>query len=861
MRPAPRARSSRQCLSLVLLAVLLTGVAAAREAPQVAYGPRGGDGGPTAEPGKTFELDRRSHPALSAGWDAVLRSDWDDPRLAELPALRGAELLYAEEGWVLVRLAPTQADALRGEGVRLSAPRPRPSATMSIPSEKSGESATALTALQSLAAAVNIDQMMTGLNAISTTIQTRSYNTTGMQNATQYALDKFNSFGLNSVYFDNFTYNGASIRNVVGVKTGTLYPNRIYMICGHLDSTSPQASSLAPGAEDNGSGAIGVLEAARLMAPMSFQSTIYFVCFTAEEQGMIGSEHLAAIADAANWDLRGVLVMDMIGYDTAGSPDLWIEGWPSNPSSVALMDAVQNVATSYTDMGVYRYPSAGYGSDHVPFNSHGFPAMLAIDEDWESYACYHKTCDTVSNIVPTQFRRMALTMIVTAAQLAVATNGLGSVNGTVDKTDSTDDSGVQIQVKSTTYAAAISGAGGSFVLSDLLPGSYTLRATASGYEAAEANVTILAGQATSINIPLSALLPARVSGIVNLQGGGDPTGARVFAEDQTAYALAGATGSYLLDPVEPGQIVVSANYDSYMPGATTVTALTGGELTGVNFTLKPAWDFESSSESLISSAGWEWGADSQTGAHSGTKVWGTKLNASYANCADYKLDLPPLDLRFYEAARLHFWHWYKTESGYDGGNVQVSTDAGATWTVAQPVGGYPSAMTGSCNAVAGQQGFVGTKATWTESVVDLSSYAGGSIRVRFRFGSDGGVTDRGWYIDDISLEGTLSPVGVAETPVVSMPLLSELSIAPNPATTMATVRFMLGSDGDAWLTVFDASGRRVRELLGGVALPAGSQSLVWDGQDDAGQLVPAGIYWVRAFTSGRSLASPIVLLK
>jgi hypothetical protein len=512
-------------------------------------------------------------------------------------------------------------------------------------------------------------------------------------------------------------------------------------------------------------------------------------------------------------------------------------------------------------MGVYRYPSNGYGSDHVPFNSHGFPALLAIDNMWESYACYHRTCDTVANIVQNQFRRMALSVILTTAQLAVPTSGLGSVSGTADKTDSTDDSGVQIQVKNTTYAAATSGAGGAFALSDLLPGTYTLRATAFGYDAAEVNVTILAGQSTSVAIPLSPLLPARVSGIVSLQGGGDPSGARVFAENQPGYALAGAAGAYLLDPVEPGQFVVSANYDGYMPGAATVTALAGGELTGVNFALKPVWDFEASSDDLVASTGWEWGVDSQSGAHSGTKVWGTRLNTTYANCADYKLDLPPIDLRFYETARLHFWHWYKTEAGYDGGNIQISTDAGATWSVAAPIGGYSSTMAGSCNPLSGQQGFVGTKTTWTEAIVDLGSFAGSSIRIRFRFGSDSGVTDRGWYVDDISLEGTLAPVGIAENTAASLPLLSGLSIAPNPASSTTAVRFTLGSSGDAWLTVFDASGRRVRGLLEGAALPAGLQSLTWNGQDDAGHRVPAGIYWVRAFTNGHSLASPVVLLK
>jgi hypothetical protein len=862
MRSAACSASTGSVFVLGLLLALLPGSAGARHAPGVGTGmDPAGKSILAAESGEIFEVDRRSHPALVKGWDALLRSAWTDPRLAELPDLQGAQLLHADGEWALLWLEPRQAEALRSAGVRLNPPRPRPSETMRIgPVEEAMEPA-ALTVLQSLSAAVNIDQMMTHLNAIATTIQTRYYNTTGMQSATQYALDRFNQYGLNSAYFDNFTYNGRSVRNVVGVKTGSVYPNRIYMICGHLDSTSPQSSTLAPGAEDNGSGAVAVLEAARLMAPLTFESTIYFVCFTAEEQGLIGSEHLAAIADTENWDLRGVLVMDMVGYDTSGALDIWIEGFPSKPASVTLMNTLESVVNTYTDMGVYRYPSGGYGSDHVPFNSHGFPALLAIDYDWDSYSCYHKTCDTVANIVPVQFRRMAVSVLVTGAQLAVPTSGLGSVAGITDKTDSMDDSGVQIMVKSTAYAPATSGTGGAFTLADLLPGAYTLRANAGGYETVETAVTITAGQATAITIPLNPVAPSRISGVVSLQGGADPSGTRVFAENQTGYAQAGPSGTYLLEPVTPGPVVVSADHDGYMPATATVTAPSGVELTGVNFTLKPVWDFESANEGLVSSSGWEWGSDSVTGAHSGTKVWGTKLNTNYANCADYRLDLPPLDLRFYETARIHFWHWYKTESGYDGGNVQVSTDGGSTWAVVAPLGGYAGTLTGTCNPISGQQGYVGTKATWTEAIVDLGAYAGSSIRVRFRFGSDGGTVDRGWYIDDISLEGTLAPVGIVENPQASLPLLYGLTITPNPAPSSAGVRFSLGAPGATWVTVFDASGRKVRGLLESVSLPAGPQMLSWDGRDDADRSVPAGVYWVRVFANGRTSTRSVALLR
>jgi hypothetical protein len=836
-------------ISLALLLLLTPALADARH-------------GATPEDGGTaIEVDRRSHPALTRAWEAVQRGDWSDPRLAGFAGLEDARVLHVEPDWVLLWVRSEQVDALRAAGVRVSAPRSRPPESPRGVITLQEQGAPSLTSLQSLAAAVNADRMISHLDTLSTLLQTRYYNTAGMQSATQYVYDHFVQYGLTNVYFDTFNYSGATVRNVIGVKNGTTYPTRRYMICGHLDSTSPDGPNLAPGAEDNGSGSAGVLEAARLLGRVPTDATIYFVCFTAEEQGLIGSDHLAAIADQENWDLRGVLNMDMVGFDRPGAPDLWVEGFPANPASVALMDALESAANTYTDMSVYRYPNDGWGSDHVPFNNHGFPAVLAIDYDWDNYSCYHQTCDIVGNLVPDQLRRMVVTVTVTGAQLAGMRVTLGSIQGTVDKTDSGDDSGVTIEIVGTAYTPAASGAGGAFTLPDLLPGDYTLRASAPGYVTAEAVVTVTEGHVSSVAMSLDPIEASIVRGTVTLDGGGFSVGARVFAEGQQPVAIAGVSGSYDLEPVIPGTVVVSANREGRMPAARTIEVPSGQTLTGVDFLLKTSWTFEDSDEGLTANAGWQWGSDNVAGAHSGTRVWGTALNGNYVNCADYRLDLPPLDLRFYTAARLHYWQWYTTEATFDGGNIQVSTDHGTSWTRVAPVGGYTDTMRGNCNALDGQPGFGGSHPTWSEVIVDLGAYAGRSIRVRFWFASDGGVRDRGWYIDDVSLEGTMLPSDVAEQGEGDSGRLTNFSVRPNPFQDAADIRFRAAQAGPAWVTVFDAGGRRVRSLLEEASIAAGVTSLVWNGRDDGGRPAAAGVYWVRVFTSGRTLVQPVTLLK
>lgn len=357
---------SRRSWALSLF--LYFGLAVLGNPAQGRHGPLDGAGNPAShrDGGAVYEIDRRSHPGLAQGWDHFLVSGAFDAVAPDLDPLAPGSILHIDVDRAMVWLDAATARRLEAAGVRLSEPRARPSVSPRLAARQEHETLRSITPLQSLANAVNSGEMTGHLEAIAADIQTRYYNTGGMQAATQYVLDRFDEYGLDQAYFDTFTYNGYTVRNVIGVKTGTLYPNRIYMICGHLDSTSPQNQTLAPGAEDNGSGSVGVLEAARLLAPLRTESTIYFVCFTAEEQGLIGSAHLASIADQQNWDLRGVLNMDMVGYDRSGAPDIWIEGFPSNPASVALMNLIESVALAYTDMGVYRYPSDGFGSDHVP---------------------------------------------------------------------------------------------------------------------------------------------------------------------------------------------------------------------------------------------------------------------------------------------------------------------------------------------------------------------------------------------------------------------------------------------------------------------------------------------------------------
>ena len=68
------------------------------------------------------------------------------------------------------------------------------------------------------------------------------------------------------------------------------------------------------------------------------------------------------------------------------------------------------------------------------------------------------------------------------------------------------------------------------------------------------------------------------------------------------------------------------------------------------------------------------------------------------------------------------------------------------------------------------------------------------------------------------------------------------SVAPNPFRSDTSIRFALGADTLVELSIVDPSGRRVRKLDGGLR-PAGTHVIAWDGRDDDGRSMPAGVYF------------------
>lgn len=86
------------------------------------------------------------------------------------------------------------------------------------------------------------------------------------------------------------------------------------------------------------------------------------------------------------------------------------------------------------------------------------------------------------------------------------------------------------------------------------------------------------------------------------------------------------------------------------------------------------------------------------------------------------------------------------------------------------------------------------------------------------------------------------------------------AIAPNPTRSFDIIHWALPIRAAVRLEVFDISGRRQRKLIDGV-FPAGRHQVRWQGTDDRGTPLPAGIYLVRLSAANRIVSRKVTLVR
>lgn len=169
--------------------------------------------------------------------------------------------------------------------------------------------------------------------------------------------------------------------------------NRTIVVGAHQDSINLFLPSLlaAPGADDDGSGTVTILEALRALLRSSevlsgkAPNTIEFHWYSAEEGGLLGSQALFSAYEKAGNDVRAMLQQDMTGYIQktidAGEPES--VGVIVDFVDAGLTNFIKKVITAYCDIP-YVETKCGYAcSDHASASKAGYPSAFVIESSFD----------------------------------------------------------------------------------------------------------------------------------------------------------------------------------------------------------------------------------------------------------------------------------------------------------------------------------------------------------------------------------------------------------------------------------------------------------------------------------------------
>jgi hypothetical protein len=298
-----------------------------------------------------------------------------------------------------------------------------------------------------------LEQLLGTLVAFGTrnTLSDTSSTTRGIGAARQWILDEMQrsssklqvSFDTHQIPKGGRITRDVELRNVVAILPGRS-ARRIY-VSGHYDTVNlgargqaalntaaagygnPADDADAPGANDDGSGTVLVMELARAFAEsgVPFDATLVFTAVAGEEQGLIGAREEARAARAVGVPVQAVFNNDIVGNSTGGDGivdsatiRIYSEG-PEDSSSRSLAMFTRRMAARYVPSHRVRLMARrdrfGRGGDHTAWNLEGFPA-IGFRESRENYAKQHNANDTIDGV---SFPYLAQNARVNAAAMAV----------------------------------------------------------------------------------------------------------------------------------------------------------------------------------------------------------------------------------------------------------------------------------------------------------------------------------------------------------------------------------------------------------------------------------------------------------
>ncbi len=361
-------------------------------------------------------------------------------------------------------------------------------------------------------------------------------------------------------------------------------------------------------------------------------------------------------------------------------------------------------------------------------------------------------------------------------------------------------------------------AGGAYSLGNVPEGPHLLEAARAGYLHAQQNVQVVGGSTTTANLNLTAMdfyydVEAAAGWSLSAPGDNATAGLWILADPVGTGPQAPA----IIGPLSLRDRVGPLHHPDGEGGAGPLTIQPEDDHTpapGVNCFI------------------------------TGNGPVGGAVGVADVDNGITTLRSPVFDLSGVADPHISFYYWYTNDGGSNPGTdpfvISISANGGTTWTAVDSI--YSS------------------NHAWTYYDIRVLDYIATTNAVRMRFiaqdlggGSivEAGVDDFGYYAAPVQS----AVPGDDRLPATRVTLLA----GPNPFQVATDLRVSRPSAGPLSVGVFDVNGRRVRSLADGVA-PA-EWGLRWDGTNEEGRPVPAGIYFVRAAGDGFERTARLVRIR
>jgi aminopeptidase S len=261
----------------------------------------------------------------------------------------------------------------------------------------------------------NVQAHLNDLQTIATNNSgNRAHGRPGYRASVDFVKAKLDAVGYQTT-LQPFTSSGATGWNLIADWPGG-DPQNVLMMGSHLDSVSA-----GPGINDNGTGSAGILEVALTVARQQFQPQkhLRFGWWGAEELGLVGSTFYVNSLPAA----EKTKIKAYLNYDMTGSPNPGYFVYSASGQPAGSLEVQQVLERHFSTIGVpTELTQVGGRSDHAAFARAGIATgglftgaevimTSAQAQKWGGTSgvafdkCYHRSCDTISNVQVTALDR------------------------------------------------------------------------------------------------------------------------------------------------------------------------------------------------------------------------------------------------------------------------------------------------------------------------------------------------------------------------------------------------------------------------------------------------------------------------